>query len=525
MAKKITIFYKKGVFSAFFCVLAVVFGGKNTAFGDESGWMKLDRGIEISLENVRVAVNDQKDQVFLCRGGRLYRISPGEDVWTEVHFPGVNRTVNDVAVHKGLLAVAVSKGVYIEDGKGGWELLPFESDIKRIWVVDDSIIIVADDGQIYKGINGSWTKIIVPGTDSRMDNCFVTGSRMFGALKDDIYTSCDGGNSWSKYKLGGDLSADEGDLCDDGENSEDDIKDECPERIFPYVRDFWDNESQVDILTARGVYMIDDEGKAVMKADTFGLPADEAEHIICSYGNIFVSTNSKVYLRSDDRWVTVFGVSSNAAVIQLLLCNKNNERYIFVVTEKEIFMKKITNIVNENGIEIGYGKHMSMAAGEPGILEVQKMAIKYAEVDPSKIEKWRKDAKVRAIMPKVSVGFDHSTNDNIEVYTSASTSYSVCGPQENGDDWHIDLSWDLSELIWADAQTSIDARSRLMVELRNDILEEVTRIYFERKRLLHELAVLKDAGRDAFEKELRIDELTAHLDLLTGGGFSRSVEH
>jgi hypothetical protein len=58
-----------------------------------------------------------------------------------------------------------------------------------------------------------------------------------------------------------------------------------------------------------------------------------------------------------------------------------------------------------------------------------------------------------------------------------------------------------------------------MVQLRDDILEEVTRLYFERKRLLAEM---KDKERD-IRKQLRVEELTAYIDALTGGEFSEAL--
>ena len=79
-------------------------------------------------------------------------------------------------------------------------------------------------------------------------------------------------------------------------------------------------------------------------------------------------------------------------------------------------------------------------------------------------------------------------------------------------------------MIWNPDQTSIDARSRLLVQLRQDLLEEVTRIYFERERLLAEFngqptsdPVLRK------ERSIRVEELTAYLDAMTGGWFSRQT--
>ena len=75
-----------------------------------------------------------------------------------------------------------------------------------------------------------------------------------------------------------------------------------------------------------------------------------------------------------------------------------------------------------------------------------------------------------------------------------------------------------------DAQTSIDVRSKLMVQLREDILEEVTRLFFERKRLLLDMETSVGDERPSIEKQLKVQELTAYIDALTGGQFSRNED-
>jgi len=57
--------------------------------------------------------------------------------------------------------------------------------------------------------------------------------------------------------------------------------------------------------------------------------------------------------------------------------------------------------------------------------------------------------------------------------------------------------------------------------LRQDVLDEVTKLYFERLRVKMESDNLSIEDRKKrFEKEIRLDELTASLDALTGGYFS-----
>jgi len=156
---------------------------------------------------------------------------------------------------------------------------------------------------------------------------------------------------------------------------------------------------------------------------------------------------------------------------------------------------------------------------EPTIREMQEAAIKYAEVHPEKIEKWRSAAKQKALLPDVSVGIDRHVTDYY--HWDAGQNPDVLQKGNDVVSWDVTMSWDLGDLIWTSDQTSIDTRSRLMVQLRDDILDEITRTYFERRRLQIE-AQLSPSHElmEGLEQELRIQELTADLDALTGGYFS-----
>ena len=157
---------------------------------------------------------------------------------------------------------------------------------------------------------------------------------------------------------------------------------------------------------------------------------------------------------------------------------------------------------------------------EPSIKEIQKAAIQYAEVHPSKIEEWRKAAARRAWLPNLSFNTGIDTNQNVDLDRGGTNDPDkfIIGPPEKSFDWSVGVSWNLSELIWNNDQTSIDTRSRLMVQLRDDILNEVTHLYYERRRLQVEMAAapMRDLPIQ-IEKEIRLEELTANIDGLTGG--------
>ena len=161
---------------------------------------------------------------------------------------------------------------------------------------------------------------------------------------------------------------------------------------------------------------------------------------------------------------------------------------------------------------------------EPSYLEIQEAAIEYGEVHPEKIAKWRRAAKGQAFLPRLSFGIQKDTSKGLHWDAGTSPDTWVIGPEEEDTGWDITCTWDLGELVWNNDQTLIDVRSKLMVQLRDDILDEVTRLYFERRKLQVELMQSPPKGIDALlEKELRLQELTADIDAMTGGYLSREI--
>ena len=64
-----------------------------------------------------------------------------------------------------------------------------------------------------------------------------------------------------------------------------------------------------------------------------------------------------------------------------------------------------------------------------------------------------------------------------------------------------------------------------MVELRDDIMDQVNKLYFERLRVKSELDNLGIEDKNKrFDKQLRLEELTASLDSLTAGYYSEQLQ-
>jgi hypothetical protein len=83
-------------------------------------------------------------------------------------------------------------------------------------------------------------------------------------------------------------------------------------------------------------------------------------------------------------------------------------------------------------------------------------------------------------------------------------------------------TWDLGQIVFNPDEVAASAHALRMAEVRREIETVVIRLYFERRRLKAQ-ALASDAseGDPAGRVEIRIQELDAEPDALTGGAFTR----
>ncbi|MFH1594551.1 MAG: hypothetical protein ABID09_07650 [Candidatus Omnitrophota bacterium] len=291
-----------------------------------------------------------------------------------------------------------------------------------------------------------------------------------------------------------------------------------------------DIQYQDDILylsTNRGLYISRDMGRSWKRFNDTGLTNRAINHILPGkHGleDILAATAGGVfqYIGKQGRW-SVLQTGMDSSNVSGLILDRTGGK-IWAFSADRIYSGLLSGF-NSSIKENALCEHViSDMIVEPTVDEVRTMAINYAEVHPDKIREWRRGARMRAMFPKVSFGIDRSLSDTYEIYTSSTRSYWTLGPEDKTEGWDLNFSWDLADLVWNESQTSIDVRSKLMVQLREDIVDQVIRLYFERLRLQSELKKVDLEGKEADpDKVLRLKELTAGLDGLTGGGFSETI--
>lgn len=287
-----------------------------------------------------------------------------------------------------------------------------------------------------------------------------------------------------------------------------------------YIASGPDTPDYLYLATDRGAYKSVDGGGSWIAMPDYGLLEKEVRFLSATGGsNIYAGTRRGIFKFELERWQEL---SLGLVAEDIRYFSVDGKGNIYAACDNGLF---------KSGVAIGASAQTSRmdlySQGEPAIEELQRAAIQYAEVDNRKIKKWRKQAAMKAYLPTFSASVNRDTGDlwHWESGSSTKTGDDVLIKGEDNLDWGVSLSWDLGEIIWNDDQTSIDVRSRLMVELRDEILDEVNKTYFERLRVRAELDNLAiEDKKKRFEKELRIKELTASLDALTGGYFSRRIK-
>ena len=168
-------------------------------------------------------------------------------------------------------------------------------------------------------------------------------------------------------------------------------------------------------------------------------------------------------------------------------------------------------------------------AGEPDIRQVQSMAMSYARTNPELVDGWLAASRRAYLLPKVNVQYEKKLELYETYYYIADDSGAALAEldgsrADNDDKYVVKLEWRLDKLVMSSEQIRVINESQDIVKLRDKVLDEITRLYFDRRRLQVEL-LLAPAGdlRTQLENELRLQELSANLDALTGGSFSAAL--
>ncbi|RME21548.1 MAG: hypothetical protein D6798_17860 [Deltaproteobacteria bacterium] len=169
---------------------------------------------------------------------------------------------------------------------------------------------------------------------------------------------------------------------------------------------------------------------------------------------------------------------------------------------------------------------MATFAGEPTVAEVQQMAMTYTTTHPDMVQRWLSASRTTFLLPQLDFKYrkelDLNEDFTYEDAGSSDPTRSVTsGDVDNNDLYEVKLRWQLQKLVMSSERIRVISEAQDVAKLRDKVLEEVTRLYFDRRR--HQIDMLLDPPsdlRDQVDAELKLQELTATIDAFTGGRFS-----
>ncbi|MBF0385016.1 MAG: hypothetical protein HQL27_04005 [Candidatus Omnitrophica bacterium] len=517
-------------------------------------WMRHSNGI--SEKEVKKVTMSKKytNRVYAATDKGFY-LSEGKDVYFRRLF---NAQIIDNEINDYFVDAEWTENAYLVTSKGVYESkYPFNRFNKIKYANEGDIFksIVKSGGTLYLGaLSGVYSKEETKPLWNKFNGRFkgISIYKLF-ANKGLVFAF----SINSIFRIKGDEIEEVLSLGINSKEAEVDDSD-----IQPVIKDmfFSDDGKTILTLTERGIYCSSDEGlsfKPMPIAASFGDDLNAISVINDSHGGdkgsdenleLIAGTQRGAYGLKNGKW---FPVQRGMEATGVNMLDLAADKGVYAATDSGVFFLSLGQAlpdesethnteVKTNGelfqskampIEKSTEKLAEIEKFEPQISRVQGMAVEYAEVHPDKIKKWRKDASRKAWLPSLSLGLAQDKNRTIgdSIYgTYSGGGQNYVGPDDktfyDNLGWDVSLSWDLSELIWNPDQTSIDSRSKMMVELRESVLDQITRLYFERKRLLIELSRLDANDPNFAEIRIRLEELTALIDALTGGEFSREIQ-
>lgn len=174
---------------------------------------------------------------------------------------------------------------------------------------------------------------------------------------------------------------------------------------------------------------------------------------------------------------------------------------------------------------------------EPTIVEVQTWALDAAGLAPRQVAAWGKDARRAAALPELRLEYGYGSDwgrgyATFDAYGSPPTRAEDAVEQVLTDadagrdhDAGVRLTWDLPGVLMSSERLRALDLQLDALEARDALLDAVITTWFARRRLqLQLLSTPAVDTRVALEDALRLAELEARLDALTGGRFTAALK-
>jgi hypothetical protein len=169
----------------------------------------------------------------------------------------------------------------------------------------------------------------------------------------------------------------------------------------------------------------------------------------------------------------------------------------------------------------------ALFADDPPVSTLRAAATALAQAEPDRAQSLVTRARWSALLPELRVRFDRrfARTESLDLGRSAADPFATPVGVDSINDLRYELraTWDLARLAFNPDEVAARTHALRMTDVRRELESAVIRLYFERRRLKAEAAA-SDSNEVApvgVRVELRMAEVEAELDALTGGAFTR----
>ena len=495
----------KGIFLAqiFFLIFLKTILAQDLIWEDVSRGITNVRRILISSQNNNIIFIGTEKEIFKTK-------NRGKDWRINLSIKGKPGTINAIFESgPDTIYVACGDGLYLSNDCGrNWRKIfrgrgEEESYSNSIYVVEGKVIYLGTDAGLFisTDLGKTWQKI-----GGKLKNLPIIAIE-YDKNDKIIYVAASDGLYMNKinqsYLFEKIFSV--SNYAEENESSQSNGSDPSLIRVVKNIANDYNNPGIIYLATDFGIYKGEDRGQNWSLLSNSGLSSKKINFLASSYsGNLYAVAKNEIFIFKSGFWKKI---SSRLPVKRIHFITINNN-VLYAATDKGIFKTYLDKKNQYSFCEPKYIKN------EPTIRQLHQAAIKYNKIiDPKQIESHRWNARLQALLPDLNIDYDKT----ISSYSNSSQTRFTIGPG----DWGVSIKWNLGDLVWSEQQRLIDSQVRLLVQLRNDILDEINKLYFERIRLKMEIDSKTLTQQEKIYKKLKIAELDASLDALTGGYFSQ----
>jgi len=174
----------------------------------------------------------------------------------------------------------------------------------------------------------------------------------------------------------------------------------------------------------------------------------------------------------------------------------------------------------------------ALAAEDPPVDALRAAASALALTEPDRAQSLVVRARLAGWLPEVRARVDRrfARAESVDLGSSSATPLAPVGIDSNNDvRYELRASWDLSRIVFNPDEIGAQFQALRTADARREIESLVIRLYFDRRRLKAELSaadvtvMAPSSGMplSAVRMELRVAEIEAELDALTGDAFTR----